>query len=105
MTPHLCPSFAGADPTLSQLSVLSRRLAKADPSNTGWQRDLAVSDNKVGDVQRAQGDLAAALANYQASLAIVERLAKADPSNTGWQRDLALSSGRLAKVRAQKGDR
>jgi hypothetical protein len=27
--------------------------------NAGWQRDLSVSFNKVGDVQVAQGDLAA----------------------------------------------
>ena len=32
-------------------------------------------------MQQAQGDLAAALTSYQASLAIAERLAKADPGN------------------------
>jgi hypothetical protein len=41
-------------------------------------------------VQRAQGDLAAALTSYQASLAIRERLAKADPGNAGWQRAILL---------------
>jgi hypothetical protein len=35
--------------------------AKQDPGNAGWQRDLSVSYNKVGDVQRARGDLAGAL--------------------------------------------
>jgi eukaryotic-like serine/threonine-protein kinase len=55
-------------------------------------------------VQVEQGDLAAALASYQASLAIAERLAKADPGNAGWQRDLSWSYSRLAKVRAQQGD-
>jgi hypothetical protein len=33
--------------------------------NAGWQRDLSVSHNKIGDVQRAQGDLAAALTSYR----------------------------------------
>jgi hypothetical protein len=59
------------------------RLAKADPSNADWQRDLSVVHSKIGGVQQAQGDLAAALTSYQASLAIAERLTKADPSNAG----------------------
>jgi hypothetical protein len=56
-------------------------------------------------VQRAQGDLAAALTSYQASHDIFERLAKADPGNAGWQRDLALSYGRVAIVKVQQGAR
>jgi hypothetical protein len=56
-------------------------------------------------VQVEQGDLAAALRSYQASLAIRERLAKADAGNAGWQRDLALSYGRMAIVEAQQGTR
>ena len=35
-----------------------RRLAEADPSNAGWQRDLSVSHDNVGNVLRDQGDLA-----------------------------------------------
>src|SRR3954451_4492795 len=50
--------------------------AEADPGNAGWQRDLSVSYNKIGDVQVEQGDLAAALASYRASLAIAEGLAE-----------------------------
>ena len=37
------------------------RLAKADPGNAGWQRDLSVSYIKVGGVLEAQGDLPEAL--------------------------------------------
>ena len=37
------------------------RLAKADPNNAGWQRDLSVSYDKVGDVLVAQGNLPEAL--------------------------------------------
>jgi hypothetical protein len=54
-------------------------------------------------VQGAQGDLAAALTGYRASLAIRERLAAADPGNAGWQRDLALSFGRVALVKNTQG--
>jgi hypothetical protein len=65
---------------------------------------LSVSHNKIGDVQRAQGNLPAALTSYQTSLAIADRLTKADPGNAGWQRDLALSYGRVAMVVASQGD-
>ena len=49
-----------------------------------------MADEKVGDVQVAQGDLAGALKSYRDSLAIRERLAQSDPGNTGWQRELSV---------------
>ena len=39
--------------------AIADRLAKSDPGNAGWQRDLSVSYDKVGDVLVAQGDLPA----------------------------------------------
>ena len=52
----------------------------------------------------AQGDLAGALAAYEAGLAIAERLAAADPGNAGWQRDLSVSRNKLGDVRRAQGD-
>ena len=52
--------------------AIRERLAKADPGNAGWQRDLAVLRNKIGDVKVAQGELTAALTSYQAALVIAE---------------------------------
>ncbi len=77
--------------------AIAERLAKADPGNAGWQRDLSVSYDKVGDVLVAQGTLPEALKAYRDSLAIRERLAKADPGNAGWQVDVAFSYWRLAQ--------
>ena len=80
--------------------AITERLAKADPGNAGWQRDLSVSYNKVGDVQEAQGDLPAALKSYQATASpSADRLAKADPGNAGWQRDLSVRTTRSATCR------
>jgi hypothetical protein len=68
------------------------RLAKSDPGNAGWQRDLSVSYNiKVGYALVAQGSLPEALQSYPDGLAIMERLAKSDPamragSATSWSR-------------------
>jgi hypothetical protein len=44
------------------------------PGNAEWQRDLSISHERIGDVQRAQGDLPAAVASYRASYGISERL-------------------------------
>ena len=51
------------------------RLTKANPANAWWQNAFSTSYITVGDAQAAQGDLAAALKSYQASLAVMERLA------------------------------
>ena len=82
-----------------EAETIADRLAKSDPGNAGWQRDLSVSYENVGDVQVAQGNLPAALASYQASLAISDRLAKSDPGNAGWQRDLSVSYDKSATCR------
>ena len=83
--------------------AISERLAKADPSNSGWQRDLSVSYDRLGDVETAAGKLDAARQAYEQGLAISERLAKADPSNSGWQRDLSVSYDRLGDVETAAG--
>jgi tetratricopeptide (TPR) repeat protein len=74
------------------------------PGNADWQRDLSVSHERIGYVERAQDNLPAALNSYQAALAIRERMAKADPGNADWQRVLAWSYGRVALVIARQGD-
>jgi hypothetical protein len=58
--------------------AIADRLAKADPGNAGWQRDLSVSYEKIGDVLVAQGNLPEALKSYRDRHAIADRLAKAD---------------------------
>jgi tetratricopeptide (TPR) repeat protein len=97
-------SLAAAKSLLQITHVVLHRLASADPGNAGWQRDLSVSHNKIGDVLSAQGDLNAALGAYRASLAIAERLASADPGNAGWQRDLSVSQERTGDVLRAQGD-
>ena len=57
------------------------RLAKADPGNAQWQRDLSVSYNRIGDILADQGNLPDALKSYSDCLAIRDRLATADPGN------------------------
>jgi tetratricopeptide (TPR) repeat protein len=83
--------------------AIRERLAKSDPNNAGWQRDLTVSHNEIGDVLVAQGDLPGALESYRASMEIAQRLAKSDPNNAVWQRDLAVSNERLGEIHVRQG--
>ena len=85
------------------LSIVGR-LAKADPGNAGWQRDLSVSHGRIGDVLGDQGNLPAALDSYKAALAIRDRLAKADPGHAGWQRDLSVSHDSIGDVLGEQGN-
>jgi hypothetical protein len=54
-----------------------------------WQRDLAFSYERVGDVQSDQEDLAGALKSYRQSLSMRDELAKQEPRNVLWQGELA----------------
>ena len=89
---------------LSDVHEVLAKLAASDPSNAGWQRDLSVSQEKIGDVLLAQGDLAGALQAYRESLAVPRLLAAADPSNAGRQRDLSVSHSKVGDVLLAQGD-
>jgi tetratricopeptide (TPR) repeat protein len=82
---------------------ISRRLASQDPSNAGWQRDLAAAYGRVGEVLTSQGRLEEAQHPYLAALEISQQLASQDPSNAGWQRDLAAAYGRAGENLASQG--
>jgi tetratricopeptide (TPR) repeat protein len=75
--------------------AIAGRLAKADPNNADWQRDLSGSYIKIGDVLVAQGNLLEALKSFHEGFAIMERLVKADPSNLQWRNDLQVAIDRI----------
>ena len=60
---------------------MSQRLAQADPSNAGWQRDVSYSLTLLAELYDETGKQAKALEFAQKSLAISERLALLDRSN------------------------
>jgi hypothetical protein len=49
---------------------------------------LAIAHEKLGDVQLAQGDMAAAPRSYRDSFEILEALSAADPGDAGRRRDI-----------------
>jgi len=81
-----------------------QQLVAADPGNVEWQRDLSVSQDRVGNVLLALGDLAGALVSYRDSLAVRQRLVAADPGNTEWQQYLGVSHNKVGDVLIAQGD-
>jgi len=70
----------------------------------GWQRDLSVAYQKIGEVLERQGKLADALKAHRDSLDIDKRLIATDPGNTHWQRDLLVSQNKVGHVLEQQGN-
>ena len=54
------------------LLAIRQGLTAQDTDNAGWQRDLSVSQDNVGNVLRDQGDLTGTLEAYRASLVQVD---------------------------------
>jgi lipoprotein NlpI len=61
-------------------------VAKSDPGNAGWQRDLSIFDNKVGEVLFDLGRTEEALSNFDAAVQIGKT---PDNSEIYWRRALA----------------
>jgi tetratricopeptide (TPR) repeat protein len=78
------------------------KLAKLDPDNAEWQRDLSVSYNKMGDFYLKVGDLESAKESYENSLKVREKLVKLDPNNAGWQRHISVSYYKLYTIKNEK---
>ena len=104
LRPLQLPRAGATQPPYGDSLAIFERLAKADPGNVEWQRDLSVAYGKIGDVQRAHGDLAAVLKSYADSLAIAEKLTKTDPGNVDWQRDLWVCYARLGDAHRKSSE-
>jgi len=83
-------------------ATIAAGLAKADPNNVQSQRDVTFVDERLGNVQVAQGNLTAALASYRASLAAADTLARANPSNAKLQHDVAFFEQKPATSRSRR---
>lgn len=94
-------NLAEALTTYRNAAAIADRLAKADPNNAGWQRDLSVSYSKVGNVYRRQGDTAKAKDALNTGKAIMERMTKLSPDNATWKDDLAWFEGQIEALETQ----
>ncbi|MGI9000608.1 MAG: CHAT domain-containing protein [Pseudonocardia sp.] len=80
------------------LLAIAESRAAADPGNAGYQRDLSISHDNLGNLAVAAGDSTTAEQHYRTGLTIAERLAAADPGNAEYQRDLSISHNKLRQV-------
>jgi tetratricopeptide (TPR) repeat protein len=77
----------------------ARRAAAAAEQAAANPRERSAANDELGNVLVQGGDLAAAKARYEASLALSERLAAEDPGSAQARRDVSVSLERLGDVR------
>ncbi len=82
----------------------AQKQVAAMPNDADRARDLSVSHIKIGDMQSAQGDSAAALKSYLAGLAIRQKLAANDTGNVQAQDDLAVSYFKIGIMQIEQND-
>ena len=78
--------------------AIADRLAKADPGNAGWQRDLSVSYAKLANAYRTAGQLPQAREQLTAGRTIIARLTETYPDWSQWKKDLAWFDGQIAAL-------
>ncbi len=78
-------------------------LSTRDPKNMEWQRDLAVSYGKLGDLDRRTGDAAKARLHYQDSQKLVMRLVALQQGSRDLKHDLSISYERLGDLDRHEG--
>jgi hypothetical protein len=89
-------ALAGALKSYQGGLAIRERLAKSDPGNAGWQRDLALSFGKLALVHKQSGDKAKARDALRQGQAIMARLTKLSPDNATWK--LAWFDGQIAEL-------
>jgi len=67
---------------------ISRKLAKQEPSNGGWQRELAVAHALVAGVLRERGKASEAERACQEAITILRQLLQESPGHPVWVQDL-----------------
>jgi hypothetical protein len=75
--------------------AIADRLAKADPGNAGWQRDLALSYGRAALIQVQQGVRDEALKRLQRGREIIVQLIRRSPNSANLPKDLAWFDSQL----------
>ena len=75
--------------------AISDRLAKSDPGNAGWQRDLSVSYAKLANVFERSKDKPKALDALRRGREIILRMTAISPGNATWKGELARFDGQI----------
>jgi tetratricopeptide (TPR) repeat protein len=95
--------LAAAKENYGRAAEIAGALSRANPGDRRAQRDLARVKQKVGDVLSLQGDYAAALAQYDAQLKLLEKTMP-DDGDPQALRDLMSAYGKKAFTRYESGE-
>jgi len=82
---------------------IRERLAKTDPDNIGWQRDLAASYQRIGDTHERLAQIDAAKAAFERAHAIYAALLAKFPGNVGLQLASTIPLMRLGELSGAEG--
>jgi hypothetical protein len=91
---------AAIEQQLGRSVTISRQLAEQDPSNAGWQRDLAVACNRSARIAIAAGRNDIGLSLYEESLGIFATLVERAPGFAAWAEEMNVVKAELAALRA-----
>jgi tetratricopeptide (TPR) repeat protein len=80
------------------------RLVPTNPSNVGWQLELALARISLVDTFSMRNVTAVALQGYRKGLAMIERLAAAEPDNARLQRQLGIAFTNVGFALWQQGN-
>ena len=89
----------------AQMLRLSERLVALTGESPGALRDWSMSLDKVGDVQRALGDVAGARQRYEQGLVVWERMVALTGESPQALRDWSVSLIKVGDVQRALGDR
>lgn len=96
--------LAGAKEKYLSALAAFEKLRAANPTNTDWQRQVGICNERLGGIQLSQGDQRGALARFESYLSIFQALSTAQPSNTNWQREIGLAHQKMGDVLQAQGN-
>jgi tetratricopeptide (TPR) repeat protein len=94
---------AGALAAFREALSLTESLAKRDPKNTVYRRDLTIDHARIADMLQRGGDLEGALREYEEALRIARALAADEPQNLAWRHDVAMNLNYLGAALTAAG--
>jgi tetratricopeptide (TPR) repeat protein len=81
-----------------QALAIAQTLAKADPANVRWQRDLMLDNSKVGQLLMAKGSKEDALTNYRDALSVAKTMGDKDQTTPDWQSNRAMIDSNIGAL-------
>ena len=82
---------------------IDRSLLEKTPDDNNLRWTVAVSNNSIGVVLKAQGRLTDALAHHQAELSLSEELVRRQPDNAQWRQHLGVAHNYVGGILEARG--